>query len=285
LTRIGRAKHSDKTKRRSRTAKKRAMPSSNAQFLLQGGKIASGFFSGSHLSSLWLWSSPPNPDPHFAPFYQRALSGDLGAFVDFYHKRGLDPGAAFYQCIGYLAARGSAEETKEIVQKIISDNLRGGPQRSASAKKDSVREWEKRLLLQAQLAGKWISQQRKREGAEDHPPLSRDRLWQKYVDQNLNPATPGIRQHIESGFDAQAGSQPTYRISVSGHSSPKKPRAPVSAIGGMRARQRAIRNHNTTVALGHGIIPKELFFELAQTTPRSLPPSVAVRRFARKLVS
>ena len=45
--------------------------------------------------------------------------------VDFYRKHGLNPGAAFYQCIGYLAARGSTEETKEIVQKIISINRRG----------------------------------------------------------------------------------------------------------------------------------------------------------------
>jgi hypothetical protein len=54
----------------------------------------------------------------------------LGALVDFYRKRGPNPGAAFYQCVGYFAARGSAEETKSTVESIISINRRGGPHRS-----------------------------------------------------------------------------------------------------------------------------------------------------------
>jgi hypothetical protein len=76
-------------------------------------------------------ADPPDPDEHFAPFYKRVGSGDLSAFVDFYRAHGLSPGAAFYQCIGYLAAHGSVEETK-IVQKIISINLHGGPRTSSS---------------------------------------------------------------------------------------------------------------------------------------------------------
>ena len=283
MTSIGQAKRSIKTKRRSRTTQRKAMVPSNAQFHLQGGRIQSGFFSGPHLSSFWLWPNPPDPDPEFAPFYRRAISGDFRALVDFYRVRGTSPGTAIFQCLGYLAACGSAEEAK-IVQKIIGINLRGGPQRSGRAKNESVREWERRLLPSAQLAAEWISQQREGDRAENHPPLTREQLWQKYVDQNLNPVTPGIRQHIESGFDPQVGRQPSYRISVSSQSSRKQSRPLVLSKGEIRAGERDIRNHTTMVALGHGIIPKELFLELAQTTPRPLSPSVAVRRFARKLV-
>jgi hypothetical protein len=283
LTRVRRAKHSIKTKRRSRTTQERAMVPSNAQFQLQGGKIESGFFSGSHLSSFLFWPNPPDPDPNFAPFYQRVMSGDLRALVDFYRVRGSNPGAAFYQCIGYLAACGSAEEAKT-VQKITNINLRGGPQRSASAKGESVREWERRLLQPAQSAAEWISQQRKRDRAEKHPPLTRERLWQEHVDQNLRAATPGIRRHLESGVDSQRGTQPIYRISDSTRSSRMELRALVLAQGEVKAKERGIRHHITEVGLAHGIIPKELFLELARTTPTPLSPSVAVRRFARKLV-
>ena len=283
MTSIGQAKRSIRTKRRSRTTPKKGIVPSNAQFQLQGGRIESGFFSGPHFSSFWLWPDPPDPDPDFAPFYRRAISGDFRALVDFYRVRGTSLGTAFFQCIGYLAACGSAEEAKA-VQKIISINLRGGPQKSGPAKKESVLEWERQLLPPAQLAAKWISQQRERDRAEKHPPFTRERFWQKYLDQNLNPATPRARQHVDGVVDAQIGTQPSYRVAVSPQSSGKKPRGLVLSRDEMRARERGIRNHTTMVALGHGIIPKELFLELAQTTPRPLSPSVAVRRFARKLV-
>jgi hypothetical protein len=171
---------------RPRATQERSMVPSNAQFQLRGGVIESGFFSGPHLSSFSLWPNPPAPDPGFAPFYQRALSGDLRALVDFYRVRGSNPGAAFYTCIGYLAACGSSDEAKT-VEKIISINLRGGPQRSGPAKKESVREWGKRLLPPAKSAAEWIAQQRRRDQAENHHPLTREQLSQKCVDQNLNP--------------------------------------------------------------------------------------------------
>jgi hypothetical protein len=257
-----------------------AMAPSNAQFHMQGGKIESGFFSGPHLPSFWFWTNPPDPDPDFAPFYHRAVSGDLGALVDFYCAHGLNPGAAFYQCVGFLAACGSAEETNETVQKIISINRRGGPQRSGFGKNELVRKWERRLLPPAQSAAVWISRNR----AESHPHLNRERLWQEYADHYLHPATPGIRQHLESGIDGQDGTQPIYRISDSAHSSRKKLRALVLTQDEIKARGRSIRNYITEVGLAHGVIPKELFFELARTIPTPLSPSVVVRRFARKLV-
>jgi hypothetical protein len=255
----------------------------NVQFHLQAGKIESGFFSGRHLSSFWFWPNPPDPDPDFAPFYQRAISGDLRALVDFYRTRGSNPSAAFYQCIGFLAACGSAEEAKT-VQKIISINRRGGPQRSGSATAESVRNWEKLLLPPAQLAASWISQQRMKSSANNRLPLNRERLWQEYLDQNLHPATQGIRQHIESGIEAQERIQPLYRISDSANSSRKQLRPLDLSPGEIKAGKRGIRKHITEIGLAHGTIPRELFLELARTAPARLSPSVAVRRFARKLV-
>jgi len=276
-------KRRKKTKSWARAKSKKELARPISEFELQGGKITRGSFSGPHFPSLWIWSDPPDPDEHFAPFYRRAVSGDLSAFVDFYRAHGLSPRAAFYQCVGYLAAHGSAEETK-IVQKIININLRGGPQTSSSAKQVLVREWEKRILPPAQFAAAWISQQRKVNPKESNRPVSREALWQRYMDQNLNPASPGIRQHIDSASGWEVCSQPSYRISHSGNPSGNKPRAMELTTNERKAAQRSVLNYITSIALARGIVPKELFFDLARTTPKSPPPSAAVRRFARKLV-
>jgi hypothetical protein len=276
-------KRRNKTKSWARPKSKKELDRPISEFELQGGKITRGSFSGPHIPSLWFWSDPPDPDEHFAPFYRRAVSGDLSAFVDFYRAHGLGSHAAFYQCVGYLAAHGSAEETK-IVQQIISINLRGGPRTSSSAKQVLVREFEKHLLPPAQIAAARISQQRGVIPNESNRPVSREALWQRYMDQYLNPASPGIRQYIDSASSWEAGSQPNYRISHSCNPSANKPRAMELTTNERKAAQRSVRNHITSIALAHGIIPKELFFDLARTTPKSPPPSAAVRRFARKLV-
>ena len=272
-----------KSNRKIRPKSKKEPAQPNSEFELRGGKITSVSFFGPHIPSLWFWSDPPDPDEQFAPFYRRAVSGDLNAFVDFYREHGLGPHSAFYQCVGYLAAHGSVEETK-IVQKIITINLRGGPRTSGSAKQGLVRDWEKRLLPPAQFAAEWISQQREMNCKENNRPVNREATWQRYADQNLNPASPGIRQHIDSASSWEVGSQPSYRISDSCNPSANKPRAMELTIKERKAAQRSGRNHITSIALAHGIIPKELFFDLARTTPEPLPPSAAVRRFARKLV-
>lgn len=171
-----------------------------------------------------------------------------------------------------------------MVQTIISINLRGGPRTSSSAKQVLVREWEKRLLAAAQLAAAWISQQREVNPKESNRPVSREALWQRYMDQNLSHVSPGIRQHIDNASSWEVGSQPSYRISHSGNPSANKPRAMELTRNERKAAQRSARNYITSIALARDIVPKELFFDLARTTPKSPPPSAAVRRFARKLV-
>lgn len=273
LNRTGRTRHSRKKQRRPRKKIQQSpMAPPDAQFHLQAGKIESGLFFGPHLPSFWFWSNPPDPD--FAPFYRRALSGDLRALVDFYRTRGSDRSPAFYQCIGFLAACGSAEEAKT-VQQILSINLRGGPQRTGSTTAESVRNWEELLLPPAQLTANWISQQRMKDRAENCLSLNRERLWQEYVDQNSSSATPGIRQHLDSGIEAQERIQPLYRILESANPSRKQLRALVLTLGETNARKQDIRKHITEIALAHGTIPKELLLELARTTPTRLSPSVA----------
>ena len=96
--------------------------------------------------------------------------------------------------------------------------------------------------------------------------MNREQLWQKYLDDNLKPATSGIRQHIESGFEALESPQPIYRSSNLGHSTPKNPQPLLLTPIEKRARKRSIRNHTTAIALAHGTIPEELFLKLAQTS-------------------
>ena len=274
MIRIGRAKRSGEKKRRSQTTQEKAIAPSNAQFHMQ---------SRNFMSSLQLWAHPPDPDSNFAPFYHRALSGDLRALVDFYCGQGFNPGTAFYQCIGFLAARGTAEETKKIVEKIISINIRGGPQRTGSGRKASIREEERRLLPAAKLAALWISRRRRRDRAESCPRLNRELLWQEYIDHYLPLTTPGIRESLEIGIKAQNGTQPIYRISNSTTWSARGLRDLVLTPDSVQTRNRGVGNYIAEAGLAHGIAPKELFLDLARTTPSTLSPSIAVRRFARKL--
>jgi hypothetical protein len=274
VIRIGRAKRCREKKRRSRTTQEKAIAQSNAQFHMQ---------SRNFMSSLCLWAHPPDPDPNFGPFYDRALSGDLGALVDFYCGQRFDPGAAFYQCIGFLAARGTAEETKKIVEKIISINIRGGPQRTGSGRKASIREEERRLLPAAKLAAVWISRRRKRDRAESCPRLNRELLWQEYIDHNLPIHTPGIQQSLEIGIEAQNGTNPSTESRIPTAWSAEGLRDLVLTPDSIQTRNRGFRSYITEAGLAHGIAPKELFLDLARTTPSTLSPSIAVRRFARKL--
>jgi hypothetical protein len=129
------------------------------QCQLRGGKVVSGSSVGPYPPSLWFWNHPPTPDGRFAPFYQRAASGDPQALVDFYRQYWADPGDAFYQTIGYLVARGNPREL-DAIQKIMKINQCGGPHASSAARRESAKNLEKLRLPIVQEARKWILEQR-----------------------------------------------------------------------------------------------------------------------------
>ena len=242
-----------------------------AEFELQGGKIVRGSFIGSYLPSLWFWNNPPEPDERFAPTYRRAISGDLQALVEFYRRHGTQPGDAFYKCIGYLAAAGGPQELK-VVRKIMSINRRGGPPASGFAKRQLARDWEKRLLVPAQWADKWIWQQRQAEQKQGNVRLSRTELWKKYLSESLDRTVPAdLYGQILNEFGLPKP-PPQEQIRILKLTEKE-----------LRARDRGILQYVTAIYLAHGIVPKSLFFTLAQSCPSHLPPSVAVRRFAWKL--
>jgi hypothetical protein len=229
--------------------------------------------SGPQLSSFIFWNDPPQPDPLFAPFYRRALTGDPQALVDFYRRHGNDlGGGAFFQCIGYLAAAGSPQEMK-VVEKIMRINARGGPPKSSVAQRESIRTWEQRVLPMAQAARKWLSEQRRADGHLRNIPSGREQLWNNYLRQNITAKDSAVFPALLANFghDGTAPVGNNHYMTLT----PKE----------SRAQQRDSQRFITSVALSHGVIPKPLFFMLAQTTPQRLSSSIAVRRFVEKIVA
>ena len=240
--------------------------------LIEGGKVVHGLTVGPHLSSLLFWTNAPQPDPIFTPFYRRALAGDLQALVEFYRKHGTAPSEAFFQCIGYLATAGSSEDIK-VVEKIMRINARGGPPKSSVAKRDSMRNWEQSVLPVAQAASRWISEQRRPERQPRNVPSGREQLWNNYLQQNMLPKKSTAFSAILTNFghDATAPARKNHYVKLTQKE--------------LRVQHRDFQRFITSVSLSHGVIPKPLFFMLAQTTPQRLSPSVAVRRFVQKIVA
>jgi hypothetical protein len=182
---------------------------------MEGGRVVVlGSTFGPYPPSLWFWNDPPTPDPRFAPFYARAAAGDTHALLDYYRLHWSDPGAAFYQSIGYLAARGNVQEVK-VIREIMRINQRGGPQTFSDARRESARNLAKRLLPIAQTASSWISQQRKADQRHGHSFSSREVLWQKYVDENAGGETPAtLRKQLLNEFGPQKETPPDQARAV-----------------------------------------------------------------------
>jgi hypothetical protein len=240
--------------------------------VIEGGKVVQGMIVGPQISSFLFWNDPPQPDPLFAPFYRRAVTGDFQALVDFYRQHGHDlGGGAFFQCIGYLAALGSPQEMK-VVEKIMGINARGGPLTSTVAKRGSIREWEHRVLPIAQAARKWISEQPRAGGQPWNVTSGREKLWSDYLREKIRPKDSAAFSSLLTNFsrDGTETVGNNHRAALT----PKE----------SRVQQRESQRFITSLALSHGVIPKPLFFMLAQTTPRRLSSSTAVRRFVEKIV-
>jgi hypothetical protein len=241
------------------------------QVQMEGGRVALGSTVGPYPPSLWFWNHPPTPDVRFAPFYQHAASGDPQALVDFYRKYSADPGDAFYQTIGYLAAKGNLRELNAI-QKIMRINQRGGPRATSAARRESAKILEKLRLPLVQEARKWILEQRGSDQTHGRRPASREELWERYLDEHLGAAAPAeLRQSLLNGPGPQQ--LPPRRLIRALRLTRKE----------LQAQVRTNLRYISGMYFSRGMVPKSLFFDLARSTPHRISPSIAVRRLAEKI--
>jgi hypothetical protein len=139
----------------------------------------------------------------FRPFYERALKGDLKALVEYYEKSWwrADLGSAFYQCLGYLAARGLTEHIKVARRVQTINKSRRGASIQGAAKR-AIYEYWKKVFIRPDRA-KW--EQMFNEKMVDRPAYdirdwlrerrqilrasgktkSRENLWDEYASENL----------------------------------------------------------------------------------------------------
>lgn len=190
-------------------------------------------------------------DERFAPYYERALSGDVEALVEYYKEFAWvepDLGSAFYECLGY-SATGPFPAQHRVVRKIMK---LGVPLEDTNAKKKTYQSWKVTILPVAQAAKSWI--RRARTNQEN---LSRNQLWRAYWCEEVPGLKPDQqrkrREQLSRVFDELEIDDSLPLITV------------------------------LHKCLAWNKIPKKLFFALAQRKP-TIPPSQAVRRFVCELV-
>lgn len=202
------------------------------------------------------------PSNEFLPYLERALRGDLDALVEFYCNASTPSEPAFFECLGQLVVRGGGK----IIRRIMNKQMWTGKElkaqvyaglretktqmfgrRSSSASVGPLREvYRGGLMPVAEKAACWIKARKKQNG---NLLTNREQLWRDYVN--------------ESKSLTQCSSE-ERGILTDGHwlNSDK----PVS--------------HERY--LQFGIVPRQLFLLLAQTRPKSLAPSEAVRQYMSK---
>ncbi len=122
----------------------------------------------------------------FRPFYERALKGELQALVEYYkeswHRD--DLGSAFYQCLGYFAAKSFPQHVK-IVESVLRINKTGrGTFNQRPAKLAVYRNWNETYRRSAKGIRKWLKAKRRKLDTEGLV-LTRQELWRAYTKDNL----------------------------------------------------------------------------------------------------
>jgi len=201
-------------------------------------------------------------DPQFAPYYQRILNLDLAAVLEYCDRHGaLDD--SFYELIGRLVPLQSWDAAKQIVSEIkrrgfyLNDSRRGSSERLPTEVIYRCEYDELRSLCE--VARKFI---RKRYREDLY--VRREKLWDEYVDEFYSLyyfpfATLRSEQSpFKSSADLKAWGETMYsRIS----------RAP-------RRVNKVLWELIEQFSLHH-LIPKPMFFELAESNRR--PNAIADR--------
>jgi len=195
-------------------------------------------------------------DHQFEPYYQRFLKGDLIAALEYCDDHGtLDD--SFYELIGRLVALQSWGAARQIVSEIqrrgfyLNDARHGG----ASRLPDEViyRDIYPQLRQLCEVAREFIRERYKKD-----PVAKREQLWNEYVDGFYSPyffSFPTLRSE-QSSFKT-SGDLKAWGETMSSHVVPRPGR-----------REETLWDLVHQFSLHH-LVPKPMFFELAETTKRA----------------
>jgi hypothetical protein len=222
-------------------AKRRGRPSQalRQQILEQdAGKIAEHFLS---------YPLREPVDPRFEPYYRRILNRDLFAVWDYYSTGMLE--GSFYELIGRLVPLQCFAVAKRIISDVQLcrdefDTARGG---TATPPDWVVYKHCYRLLLPlCQVARQFIRDKYKVDTS-----AKREQLWNEYCD-HFFPTTSSLRSGLKTPGELKAWGETMY---------PKWRQTPHRCDDALWAVVERF--------LGHNLVPKPIFFELALSDRRA----------------
>jgi len=159
----------------------------------------------------------------FRPFYERAHEGDLEALVEYYKESWwrADLGSAFYQCLGYFAAKSFPKHVK-IVEAILRINKTGKPPRprklatyrhwyetffKTEARRAVYRQRNQALVDPAHDIRDWLRDRRRQLRARGETE-TRPQLWLAYIAQTL----PGLEASKARADDYHSGLKDLFSL-------------------------------------------------------------------------
>jgi hypothetical protein len=213
-------------------------------------------------------------DPTFAPYYERILDGDPRAVLDYLDtnvpRKQLD--ASFYEVVGRLETMRFYSVANQILKDIERRGVIGWP-----TKRDSYRRWYAAILPFCQRARDFI-----RKAYRVSPPENREALWQSYVFQPL----PDVRF---ISFRGQPNEDSLQKEENAQHQQARR-----NTIEELLTWSESLQKPSLIDAVQKfspwGFVPKEVFFDLAQTQIRlgrrvfSWRPAQIARRCACRIV-
>ncbi len=203
---------------------------------------------GHHGGDPWSLPKPQSiPSQEFKPYLDRVLRGELEALVEFYRNSTNPRHGAFHECVGWLATSPWPEH-RRFVRKIMRSGLFTG----SLLQKETFDYWYRWLLPLAKVAKKWV-----RNRVRNQASWNRNQTWVEYFSQRVRP--PGLHEKVcpESGH-----------IHVS-----------LNERNELLAQDESRKPPHASCYVGFRVVPKKLFFLLAEDQGAKWRPSHAVRQY------
>ena len=227
-------------------------------------------------------------DANFKSYYERILKGDLRAIGDYRERNGrreLD--ASFHEMIGRLVPLRSYRAVRQILSGIERHGATVLP-----TDRESFAYWYKKLKPLCDSARRFIRAERNSQSGK-----TRDKLWRGYALQGL----PKVRYlHLAERQDEERAQEETNLYAQRVHRADREALLGWSdshTKGSVRTRLEGLGFHEAELDkqiertfhferverfAPRGLVTREIFFDLAQTTP-PLGPAFVARRYACKI--
>jgi hypothetical protein len=228
-------------------------------------------------------TSPHPPDPGFKPYYERFLGGDLRA-IENYCNENSHPGASFYELIGRLfLLRHHSAAAGQILARI---------EHSAKVSKRPIYAfWYTLLHPLCQRARQFINRAR-----ASRPDANRSELWRDYLSQSaLAPSDDELQTAISAvmpdNWQVNQRDEKSSRVIIQELLAWSEKYTEASVRSDLISRgYRGKKLQSMTRSEFHfenvdrfsrwSLVSREIFRDLAQTSPALLTPAAVARRYS-----